>query len=105
MSKYTKGPWQLSEPSVSFDVLRDFKGDGGYKGGGIDIFPPVCTMTWTERDKDEALATAHLISAAPELFEALAGILEIGKRDMSNPKYDGYFEFARSAVAKAKGIK
>jgi hypothetical protein len=33
------------------------------------------------------------------LEEALRGILEIGKRDMSNPKYDTYFEEARAALA------
>ena len=30
--------------------------------------------------------------------QALRAILEIGKRDMSNPKYDGYFEEAREAL-------
>jgi hypothetical protein len=29
---------------------------------------------------------------------ALQGILDIGKRDMTNPKYDGYFEAARQAL-------
>ena len=32
------------------------------------------------------------------LREALQGILDIGKRDMSNPKYDGYFAAAREAL-------
>ena len=32
------------------------------------------------------------------LREALQGILEIGKRDMTNPKYDGYFEQAQQAL-------
>lgn len=36
------------------------------------------------------------------LLEALKGILEIGKRDMSNPKYDGYFEFAYEVIAKVE---
>lgn len=40
-------------------------------------------------------------------LEALRGIIEIGKRDMSNPKYDGYFESAREILvridAQAKG--
>ena len=40
----------------------------------------------------------------PELLEALEGILGIGKRNMSNPKYDGYFDEARQAIAKAKGM-
>lgn len=35
------------------------------------------------------------------LREALEGILDIGKRDMTNPKYDGYFEAARAALTPA----
>lgn len=34
------------------------------------------------------------------LYNALRGIVEIGKRDMTNPKYDGYFETAKVALAK-----
>jgi hypothetical protein len=37
------------------------------------------------------------------LRDALQGIIEIGKRDLSNPKYDGYFESARAALAR-KGV-
>lgn len=32
------------------------------------------------------------------LRKALQGILDIGKRDMTSPKYDGYFEAARQAL-------
>lgn len=32
--------------------------------------------------------------------QALRMILEIGKRDMSNPKYDGYFKEAKEALAR-----
>jgi hypothetical protein len=46
---------------------------------------------------------ARLIAAAPELLEALQGIIEIGKRDLSNPKYDGFFTTARAAIARATG--
>lgn len=31
------------------------------------------------------------IELAEELVKILQGIIEIGKRDMSNPKYDSYF--------------
>lgn len=51
----------------------------------------------------EARARNYVRDAAPELLEALKGILDIGKRDMSNPKYDGYFETAKAAIAKAEG--
>lgn len=35
---------------------------------------------------------------ADSLFLALEGIMAIGKRDMSNPKYDGYFSEARRVI-------
>lgn len=44
----------------------------------------------------------RLTEQRDELRAALLGILEIGKRDMTNPKYDGYFDSARAAVQKAK---
>ena len=40
----------------------------------------------------------QIAEAKKPLVEALQGILDIGKRDMSNPKYDGYFETARAAL-------
>ena len=48
-------------------------------------------------------ANAYLIAAAPELLEALQGIIDCGKRDLTNPKYDGYFIDAEAAIAKAGG--
>jgi hypothetical protein len=45
---------------------------------------------------------AALIAVAPELLEALQGIIEIGKRDMTNPKYDGYFEYAKEVIRRSK---
>lgn len=37
-----------------------------------------------------------------EALVALASIIEIGKRDLTNPKYDEYFENARAILAKYK---
>ena len=45
---------------------------------------------------------AKLIASAPDLLDALNGIIEIGKRDLSNPKYDDYFKIAKQAIAKAE---
>lgn len=39
------------------------------------------------------------------LVEVANGILEIGKRDMSNSKYDGYFEELKAAIEAAKEDK
>lgn len=35
-----------------------------------------------------------------ELTEALEGILDIGKRDTTNPKYDGYYRTAKEVIEK-----
>ena len=43
-----------------------------------------------------------LIDKLEKVTNALQGILEIGKRDMSNPKYDGYFQTAKDAVKYSK---
>ena len=60
---------------------------------------------FTSEDLDKPITTAddRVRWAAPDLLVALRGILDIGKRDLTNPKYDGYFESARRAVQKATG--
>lgn len=44
-----------------------------------------------------------LLRAAPELLEALKNIIEIGKRDLSNTKYDYYFDYAKQTITNAEG--
>ncbi len=72
----------------------------------VDVHGLVTANT-TALTLQEARANAALVCRAVNnheaLVSALRGILEIGKRDMSNPKYDGYFESAREALAKAEG--
>ena len=92
MSAHTPGPWEVSRGKIA----------------GVELSH---TVVLTGRDAvavfagsaDAGEANARLIAAAPELLAALRGIIEIGKRDLSNPKYDGYFEEARTAIAKAEG--
>ena len=43
---------------------------------------------------------ARLIVEAPALLNALEALVEIGKRDLSNPKYDSYFLAARAAIGR-----
>jgi hypothetical protein len=100
-AKYTPGPWVV-----------------GIDGTGSALWPHI----YTEDDYEVAqisdntivngepgpvdrmaLANAHLIAAAPELLEALVGILELGRKNTSNSKYDGYYDAARAAIAKAEG--
>lgn len=54
------------------------------------------TQQAAEFDAEVAL----IKSQRDELAAALGGIMGIGKRDMSNEKYDLYFEMARAALAR-----
>jgi hypothetical protein len=97
---HTPGPWKLVRLGRNLYVESD--GPQAVDGRG----PFVCDMQIDECAKpfrDSVEADANLIAAAPELLEALTGIIEIGKRDMTNQKYDGYFKSAQAAIAKAKG--
>lgn len=87
MIKHTEGPW-----------LTDGCGVVSDKGDLIcaACFEDGCLYQNAENNM-------RLVAAAPTMLEALRGILDIGKRDLSNPKYDGYFESAREAVKRATG--
>lgn len=41
-----------------------------------------------------------LIAIIAELAEALDGLVSLGRKDTSNPKYDDYYESARRVLAK-----
>ena len=59
--------------------------------------------TWDLSTNDIAALRAVLQSHA-ELYEALTALLELGRKDTSNPKYDGYYATAAAAIAKAEGL-
>jgi hypothetical protein len=88
-------------------------GTGEWRRDGTTVYtlngPPEWPTRWSvewracpETPLAEVEAVARLMRAAPKLLAALRGIIEIGKRDMSNPKYDGYFDEAREAIAEAE---
>ena len=95
----TPGPWWV-RTRVTFGEIRDcFVAAKDVQGMAYDA--EILGDDEYREGIDRKLADAYLIAAAPDLLAALRGIIEIGKRDMSNPKYDGFFEFARAAIAKA----
>lgn len=96
MNKHAPGPWSLGEP----------------EGVGTGLFVPVhspehgelATVVWCMEDDnfDDApspicQANAYLIAAAPDLLEALQGVLAVADR-----KTD-VFDKAHAAIAKARG--
>jgi hypothetical protein len=94
--KYTEAPWEI-DGFNSFSVIH--KCDDGRWEQIANCRPP-----YTTEKLEESKVNAKLISAAPDLLEALEGILDIGKRDMSNPKYDTYFRTAKEAIKKARNL-
>ena len=88
-TKYTSGKWVVKEIGDS----------------AAEIIAEETQVAFVKYSNGEAegRATAYLIAAAQELLEALKGIIEIGKRNLENPKYDGYFDAARAAIAAAEG--
>ena len=95
--RFTPGPWKADHPTMGFSALR---------AGKKMVFALACPSRMhgdEELSDEEKYANLSLVKHAPDLYNALQSILEIGKRDMTNGKYDGYFDGARAATAKARG--
>ena len=88
MSAHTKGPWGCKRSETGPWAI--FGADGSW-------IATTCKKQW----KDEDIANARLIAAAPELLDALVAIVnawehgaEFGSNEIGN---------ARKAIAKAEG--
>ena len=89
--KHTKGPWDV-DPNDEFTVTADRDGLS------------VCCTEYEDRGKNENIANARLIAAAPELLEACQTALitlNINRRYIQIPKLQ---EALRKAVDKANGL-
>nr|OAP95151.1 hypothetical protein A4U53_18185 [Rhizobium leguminosarum] len=87
---HTPGPWKFKTDHL--------KGDCGIHAEGTGIFAEAFTdiRHAGEGNRTEALANARLIAAAPDLLDALKGLL-------SSPTHEGWQGEARAAIAKAEG--
>lgn len=84
--KFTKGPWSIiggtmRQESLDWHVVR--------AGERQQLVAKVL-----ELDSD---ANAHLICAAPKLYEALVGVIRVADRKTDE------FDAARAALAEARG--
>lgn len=83
--KWTPGPWVIGKDAEGGEGFGWFVGAGGYCRA--DIVGPTC----------DTKANAHLIAAAPELYEALDHLYH--KAMLTH----GDREIVREALAKARG--
>ena len=101
MSKHTKGPWRFSK-NLSWS-----ENDRGWNvfqlGGGhiATVSPRIADDSGNA--SEEGLANAHLIAAAPELLDALAGLVSCMSTPDSRLNPFKQFGIALAAIAKARG--
>lgn len=94
--KYTPGPW----------FVQNGRSIDGTRGFAIKPIPrDVVAVTDPQATKEEEECNAHLIAAAPELFEACEVMLEVSEIDnLSRPgTRKKQITYLKSVIAKAKG--
>jgi len=70
--KFTKGPWMKSGVRSTSPT---------YKGHGVGPDSDwIVIVPYNDKDHSECLANAHLIAAAPELYEACTPLAQILER-------------------------
>ena len=99
-TQHTPGPWRWSDEYQARD-LTDTWSLLGKDGYGILSCDGKCNSP-LEANK----ADAHLIAAAPDLLEAIKGILNLLDSGMNGSKaLTETLADARAAIAKATGVK
>ena len=91
MSKITEGNWEIVEGYEGFAI----------KVGEYWVVRGGCGCCNEKEDSIENEADANLISAAPDLLEALENLLAV-REGAGGTKYHAD-DIARAAIAKAKG--
>lgn len=95
--KYTPGPWRIEPDFQGFIIV------GRPKWGAIRCgVEGEWDVAEIDTDGEDDEANAHLIAAAPELLEALEGLLDLSSESGEIDRRLA-FKDARAAIAKAKG--
>lgn len=111
--KATKRPWKLILPVVEEEgeeteeggMVGIIMGDridspGNFTVGNEIVLDSNCCPGDNEVAEANAKLIVKSVNHHEQLVEALRSIIEIGKRDMSNTKYDGYFINAKQVLSK-----
>lgn len=93
--KFTKGEWILNEKSCEVVSENDCS-----KNGGIDIITR-CYCGFNVNTIEEAMANAKLISAAPDMFNALKDLYL--DREVWSDLFESQQEFICRVLNKATG--
>lgn len=97
VAKHTPGPWGIQNPTAGNN--QDYRVASYGKFELVSIVPAATDIPWEERAKN-----AQLIAAAPELLEALKGILTYLPPSRSTDRLaNEALEMAALAIQKAEG--
>ncbi len=99
-AKFTPGPWRVSTGD-GYNALDGIAFHGVWSGD-------TCVATTgllNAGDDDQSVSDAHLIAAAPDMYEALEKLLDKYRSSVSYEKGHDYdlSDMAESALAKARG--
>ncbi len=104
MSGHTPGPWALQMAEDCRGRQLDEMVKWVVTANSHDLW--VSTgPTWDAEHDAEALANARLIAAAPELLEALRGLLNRANDELADPEDVVEISAARAAIARATGAQ
>ena len=108
IGKWEPGPWEVFKNDSLTHVVGPRLCRKGNSSGDIKLCHRWVLGAW-KYDK-QAHANMHLIAAAPELYEALNGLLKVFVEDLAECGYDeddiadhDLVKAARAALAKARG--
>ena len=96
-TKFTRGPWEifLTGDERAIYIGTDLFGENSSVAATVDVD--------IYGKESENLANANLISAAPELYEALDDLTEIANRGSVPDYVRDAINTAKRALAKARG--
>lgn len=98
---WTKGEWQIA-PHAEDDTVLHIVSNYEVMPGGVEKANWIAEVDLQEDDAENR-ANANLLSAAPELYEALRRLLEAYDEPLDDESDRA--EAARAALAKARGEK
>lgn len=112
--KHTPGPWINKLPSMNDEHMCRVMSAGYPQEPGYQKAYPVVAMTWSPEhvvsyvglSRQECIANARLIAAAPDGLALAKAVVEYFGDDPIDPLLDGDIrlrEMARAIVAKAEG--
>lgn len=104
MEKFTKGPWKIhaiNDYQVVGGLIKPTDNNYDSYHPGIVNLGKQSNGTYISMPDEERVANALLIAAAPDLYEALTGLLNFCE---SHNMDNHWTEAARAALAKATTI-